>query len=83
LRDRPDSTGTIGTITVPTLLLAGDEDVLTPPSELDRMAAALPPATTRQVEVVTGAGHVSCLERPAAVTLAIREFLDRLDPPLS
>lgn len=81
MRDRPDSTGTVGTVTVPTLLLAGDEDVLTPPSVLGRLAAALPPDTPRLQAVVTGAGHLPCLERPAAVTLALADLLDRCFPP--
>lgn len=80
MRDRPDSTGTIGTVTVPTLVLSGDEDVLTPPPVLGRLAAALPPDTARLESVVTGAGHLPCLERPAAVTLALADLLDRCFP---
>ena len=37
---REDSTATLGHIRVPTLVVVGEEDVLTPPSEAEKMAAA-------------------------------------------
>ena len=78
LRDRPDSRETLGTITVPTLVLVGEDDVLTPPSEAEAMMALLPPAAHAQLELIAGAGHVSCMERPAAVTHALADFLATL-----
>ena len=78
LRDRPDSQETIGSITVPTLVLVGEDDALTPPSEAEAMMALLPAAAGARLETIEGAGHVSCIERPAAVTHALADFLATL-----
>ncbi len=78
LRDRPDSRETLGTITVPTLVLVGEDDVLTPPAEAQAMMALLPPAASARLETIAGAGHASCVERPAAVTHALADFLAAL-----
>ena len=80
LRDRPDSRPTLGTITVPVLVVVGDQDVLTPIADARRMAEALPPAARVRLEVIAGAGHVPCVERPAAVTHALGDFLGTLAP---
>lgn len=78
LRDRPDSRGTLGSITVPTLVIVGDEDVLTPLADAQAMMDLLPATANPRLEIITGAGHASCVERPAAVTLAIADFLASL-----
>jgi 3-oxoadipate enol-lactonase len=75
LRDRPDSRETIGSITVPTLVIVGEEDALTPPAEAEAIMALLPAAAGARLETIAGAGHVSCIERPAAVTHALADFL--------
>lgn len=75
LRDRPDSRPSLGTITVPTLVVVGDEDVLTPIKEARAIAEALPAAARVRLEIIAGAGHVPCLERPAAMTHALSDFL--------
>lgn len=75
LRDRPDSHETLKSITVPTLVLVGEDDVLTPPSDAQSMLDALPEAAAARMDIIAGAGHVSCLERPAAVTHALAEYL--------
>jgi len=76
LRDRPDASDTVRTIDVPTLVVVGDEDVLTPPANAEALIDLLPAATLRRYERIEGAGHVSCVERPAAVNCALSEFLD-------
>jgi 3-oxoadipate enol-lactonase len=78
LRDRPDSRTTLGSITVPTLVIVGDEDLITPPAEAQAMMDLLPATANPRLEIITGAGHVSCVERPAAVSLAIADFLASL-----
>ena len=70
---RIDSTGTLETITVPTLVIVGDEDTLTPPAESIAMAAAIPGA---RLVTVAGAGHLSPMEAPDVVNAALAEFLD-------
>lgn len=72
LRTRPDSTPTLGTITVPTLILCGDEDVLTPVKESEAMHAAV---VDSQLAIIPGAGHASCVEHPAAFNALLGGFL--------
>ncbi len=78
LRDRPDSRETLPTITVPTLVLVGAEDVLTPPSEARAIVESLPENANAQLEIIAESGHLSCVERPAAVTHALADFLAML-----
>jgi len=72
LAARPDSGPTLATVRVPTLVLVGEEDVLTPPADSEAMAAAIPGA---RLEVVPRAGHLANLERPDAVNAALLAFL--------
>lgn len=78
LAERADSRETLPTIEVPTLVLVGAEDVLTPPAESATMAAAIPRA---RLDVVPGAGHLANLENPGATNGALRAFLASLGPP--
>lgn len=72
LAARDDFSGLLSQISVPTLMLCGAHDAISPPAEMRGMAAAMPSA--RFVEVAD-AGHMSVLESPAAVNGAIREFV--------
>ena len=69
---RPDSTETLATIDVPTLIVVGDEDVLTPPKDARAMHEAI---RGSRLEVLAGAGHLSNLERPAAFNHVVSEFV--------
>lgn len=71
---RADSTPLLPTIDVPTLIICGEEDVLTPPKESRAMHAAIPGS---RLEIIPGAGHVSNIERPAAVNQVLAEFVGR------
>jgi len=73
---RVDSTATLATIDVPTLVVVGGEDVLTPPSEAEILRDAI---RNSRFEVIENAGHVSNLERPAAFNHVLSEFLASLD----
>lgn len=73
LMHRDDSTATLETITVPTLVLVGDEDTVTPVSDAIVMSGAI---RGSRLVTVPGAGHLSPLEQPTIVTAAIAEFLD-------
>jgi pimeloyl-ACP methyl ester carboxylesterase len=75
LMSRPDSTETCATIDVPTLVVVGDEDVLTPPRDAARLADAI---RGSRLEVLQGAGHLSNVERPAAFNTVVSEFLASL-----
>jgi 3-oxoadipate enol-lactonase len=72
---RQDSTALLPRIAVPTLAIAGAEDVFTPPEVAHEMAAAIPNA---QVCEIAEAGHLSNLEQPEAFNAALRAFLDGL-----
>jgi len=72
MRDRPDSTELLGKITVPTLVIVGANDALTPPALSEAMARAIPNAT---LKVITGAGHMSNLEQPAEFNSAVASFV--------
>ena len=73
---RIDSTPTLATIDVPTLVVVGAEDVLTPVSEAEILHDAI---RGSRLEVIEQAGHVSNLERPAAFNHVLSEFLAALD----
>jgi 3-oxoadipate enol-lactonase len=73
MRDRHDSTDLLPTLGgIPTLVLVGEEDVLTPPDAARRMAAGIPGA---RVVLVPGAGHVPPVERPFETNAALLDFL--------
>ena len=72
--ERADSTTLLSTIDVPTLIICGEEDVLTPPKESRAMHAAIPGS---RLEIIPAAGHVSNIERPAAVNQVLAEFVAR------
>lgn len=68
-----DRTGSLGPLkSVPTLILVGEADVLTPPSHSRVMAGALPDA--RFVEV-PGSGHMAMMEAPDVVTEELRRLI--------
>ena len=69
---RPDSTRTLATITVPTLVLAGEEDAVTPAKEARAMHHAI---AGSRLEILPGAGHLSNVERPASFNAVLNEFL--------
>jgi 3-oxoadipate enol-lactonase len=72
LRDRPDLTGDLPSIRVPTLVIVGDEDAITPPKFSELMRDRIPNA---KLEVVRGAGHLAPVEQPEQVNRAIGEFM--------
>jgi pimeloyl-ACP methyl ester carboxylesterase len=72
---RADSRPLLPAIACPALVLCGREDALTPVAIHEEMAAAIPGA---RLVVVDGSGHLSPLERPAAVTAALAAWLDRI-----
>jgi len=76
LRDRPDSRPLLETLGgIPTLVVAGAADTITPPQEMQTMANAIPGA---EFVVVEGAGHLAPLERPDVTTDVIARFLRKL-----
>lgn len=79
MRDRPDSFETLSTVSVPTLVVVGEEDALTPIKEARSIAEALPKSARVRMEIIAAAGHVPCVERPAAATHALADFFATLN----
>jgi 3-oxoadipate enol-lactonase len=71
MRDRADQTASLSSIAVPTLVVVGELDVLTPLSESQAIAAAIPGA---RLVTIPGAGHLAPMERPRAVAAALGDF---------
>jgi 3-oxoadipate enol-lactonase len=71
MRDRPDSRAFLAEISVPTLIVVGESDVLTPPSESREMATAIPNA---RLVTIPGAGHLTPMESPVEVARALGDF---------
>jgi len=69
---RTSTTDLLGSIRVPTLLLVGEEDILSTPAEMREMAAAIPQAT---LQVIEDAGHLPNLEQPTLFLQALRSGL--------
>jgi pimeloyl-ACP methyl ester carboxylesterase len=69
---RIDSRPHLANIRVPTLVLVGDRDPLTPPERAQEMAEAVPGA---RLVVIPDCGHASTLEQPEAVSAALVEWL--------
>ena len=75
MAERPDSIATLKTIGVPTLIVAGAEDGLTPMADAEIMKANIP---NSWVTVIQKAGHYAPWEKPDEVGTLLRQFLDSL-----
>ena len=72
---RPDSTATLGSVDVPSLVVRGQEDELSTPADADLMVDAVPDA---RLVVLAGSGHLTALEVPNDFTNALRAFLSQV-----
>ena len=72
MAQRPDVTSQLGRINVPTLVICGQHDAISPPAEMRKIAEGIPQAKYVEIE---GAGHMAPLEKPAEVNAAILSFL--------
>lgn len=69
---RTDTTAALSKLTVPALILVGEQDKITPPSAAEAMLKALPQAT---MHLIPGAAHMSNLENPAVFNEKLAAFL--------
>jgi 3-oxoadipate enol-lactonase len=69
---RADSNPTLGAIRVPTLVVCGEEDVITPVAESEAMHRGI---AGSRLAVIPGAGHLCNLERPEAYDEVLLEFV--------
>ena len=72
LRDRLDSRPTLGTIDVPTLVIVGEEDALTPPPDAAELEEGIKRARLVRIPDV---GHLTPLEAPDEFTESLLSFL--------
>ena len=72
----PGAAAVAASISVPILLILGEQDLMTKPSAAEPIAAAAEDATTVTVK---GAGHLLPVERPEVVNTALIEFLEKVD----
>jgi len=77
LAARTDTTASLASISVPTMILVGEKDAVTPPPCSRSMQAKIPGA---ELHVVPGAGHMSNLENPAFFNEKLVAFLKRVLP---
>ena len=75
MAERPDSIDTLKTINVATLLVTGDEDILTGINEAELMRRHIGGSW---LQVIGKAGHYSPWEQSAEVGRVLRQFLDSL-----
>ena len=71
---RPDSRPDLPTIDVPTAVVVGEEDSITPLEMSRTISDAIPGAT---LSVIPGAGHIANIEAPTAFEAALRTWLRR------
>jgi len=69
---RRDQTDFLTEVSVPTLILVGSDDAITPPADSQAMHGRI---AGSRLEMIEGAGHVSNLERPAEFNRALVTFL--------
>jgi 3-oxoadipate enol-lactonase len=75
MAERPDTTPLLRSINVPTQVIAGQYDEITPPGDARLMARAIPGS---HFETIAGAGHVPNLEKPADFDRVLTMFLSRV-----
>ncbi|MBA2467526.1 MAG: alpha/beta fold hydrolase [Sphingomonas sp.] len=71
-----DQRDRVAAIDVPTLVLVGAEDTVTPPELSQALADAIPGA---ELHVLAGAAHLSNIERPGDFNTAVEVFIDRAE----
>lgn len=64
----------LGNITCPTLVIVGDEDVATTPEKAVFIHKEIKGS---KLELISGAGHSSCIEKPKEVNLLLKEWLKK------
>ena len=73
IAERPNSVPRLKEIHCPTLVVVGEQDVLTTPADNERIATGIAGA---RFHIIPSAGHLSNLEQPEAFNRAVASFLD-------
>jgi pimeloyl-ACP methyl ester carboxylesterase len=72
MAQRPDVRERLGAIRVPTLVIVGEHDAISPPDEMRQIAEGIPSA---EFIVIPNAGHMSTMENSTDVNAAMRGFV--------
>jgi 3-oxoadipate enol-lactonase len=75
LAARADAAPVLREIRVPTLVVCGEEDVITPPADAEALQAGIAGST---LEVLPKAGHLANMETPEAFNRVLEAFLRRV-----
>jgi 3-oxoadipate enol-lactonase len=75
MAERPDCVEMLPSIAVPTLIVVGEMDALTPAADSQLMAERIPGA---RLEVIRGAAHVANMEEPEAFNRVVADFVTSL-----
>lgn len=78
MANRTDGFETLARFSAPILLVAGEEDVLTPASDAETMAEAAANSSFVRLLTIPGAGHLSPFEEPHPIAEAIRQLIRRI-----
>jgi len=73
MAERLDSVADLKSINVPTLIVTGDEDILTGPPEAEQLRQNIP---SSELKIIRRAGHYSAWEQPAEAGKLLRQFFD-------
>ena len=71
-----DFFSTSASLELPALVIGGSEDGATPPDMTRELANHIPEA---QFQLIQGAGHLACVDKPLEYITILREFLDQLE----
>jgi pimeloyl-ACP methyl ester carboxylesterase len=73
--ERPDTTDWLPAFSMPTLVICGEQDTISPVGEMKQMAAKIPNARFVTIE---NAGHLPPVEAPIIFAIAVKNFLDEI-----
>lgn len=72
---RTDTTDSLASIAVPTLIMVGEKDAVTPPAAARALHERMPKS---ELHIVPGAAHMSNLENPEFFNARLMEFLEQV-----
>lgn len=76
MQGRTDTTASLETIKIPTLVICGEKDSFTPPLVMKEMADKIP---NSEFVIVPEAAHMTPLENPEFFNKALKEFLSKIN----
>jgi len=80
MAERPDWMKLLSSITIPTLIVAGENDKIVPLEAARSMAQKM---RTCKLEIIQGAGHMPMLETPQTFSRMLRYLMDRVQNDMS